>query len=178
MDRARLTPLFAACLAAAGLAGCIAPPSSAQRLTDAAYEMNVAARFGRMDIAAEHVGVTVRDEFAKRHQAWGRAVRIVDVEFGGVSLTKEGAEVQVVVTWQRPEDPIIRVTNVTQRWTDVRGSWRLMSEDEKGDLGLFGAREKAKADSGAPKDAPEPVEAPKPPAPGTGRYQTRVIYGD
>src|SRR5262245_46784498 len=109
MERALCLPLAlasAACLAAS-LAGCIAPPSSAQRLNDAAYELNTATRFGRMDIATEHVAALCREEFARRHAEWGRSVRIVDLEFGGASITKEGAEVLVTVTWQRPSDPVV-----------------------------------------------------------------------
>jgi hypothetical protein len=182
MERARCTPLAlasAACLAAA-LAGCVAPPNSAQRLNDAAYDLNTATRFGRMDIASEHVAALVRDEFARRHAEWGRSVRIVDLEFTGASITKEGADVLVTVTWQRPSDPVVRVTSITQRWSETRGTWSLMAEEEKGDPGLLVDREKAKAkdkkSENAAKAAPEGEAKAQPPT--RGRYQTRVIYDE
>jgi hypothetical protein len=186
MERARCLPLAlaaSACLAAA-LAGCIAPPNSATRLNDAAYELNTAARFGRMDIAAEHVGALSREEFVRRHAEWGRTVRIVDLEYGGASITKEGADVLVTVTWQRPSDPIIRVTSITQRWSETRGTWTLTAEEEKGDPGLLVERAKAKIDRRGAKAAPEgeakaASEGEAKAAPPTrGRFQTRVIYDE
>lgn len=186
MERARCLAsklAVATCLAAA-LAGCLSPPTSAQRLNDAAYELNTATRFGRMDIASEHVSSLVRDEFARRHAEWGRGVRIVDLEFGGASMTKEGADVLITVTWQRPSDPVVRVTSITQRWVETRGTWSMMDEEEKGDPGLLAERAKAKSakDAGGAKDesadkaAPEGVTKTAPPT--RGRYQTRVIYDE
>ncbi len=54
-----------------GLAACVIPPTSAQRLTESAYDLNTAARFGRMDVALEHVRDTVRSEFSVRHASKG-----------------------------------------------------------------------------------------------------------
>ena len=44
-----------ALLASLALSGCVIPPTPAMRLSEAAYDFNNAARFGRMDIASEHV---------------------------------------------------------------------------------------------------------------------------
>ncbi len=48
---------------ASPLAGCVAPPTAAQRLSESAYDFNTAIRFGRMDIAPEHVREIAREEF-------------------------------------------------------------------------------------------------------------------
>jgi len=121
-----------------GLVGCIPPANPTQRLSDAAYDMNTASRFGRMDVAMEHVSGEARAEFARSHAEWGRHVRVVDVELSGMTLkTRTEAEVVVVVTWQKIDEADVRVTNLVQRFRDVRGSFLLVSEEEKGDQGLL-----------------------------------------
>jgi hypothetical protein len=156
MDRAPFS------LVLLGLVGCFSPASPSQRLTESAYNMNTATRFGRMDVAIEHVGAAAKEAWAKKHAAWGKSLRIVDLEFGGMSFKDKGtlAEVFISVTWQRLDEADARVTGVTQRWVDVRGTWSLVSEEEKdGDGGLL--EEVAKAN-----DAPIAAQ----------RYQTRVIH--
>jgi hypothetical protein len=147
MSRARC------CLAVLGLVGCFNPGSPSHRLAESAYDMNTATRFGRMDVALEHVGPKAREAFAKTHSGWGKSVRIVDLEFGGMSLKNKGseAEVFVTVTWQRFDEADVRVTSLAQRWTDVRGTWSLSSEDRNGgDAGLLGEATKALDPSAAP----------------------------
>jgi hypothetical protein len=157
-----------------GLTACVMPPSSAQRLTESAYDLNTAARFGRMDIALEHVRDTARDEFAQRHAGWGRAVRIVDYDFGGVSMRKDGdADVVVSVQWQRPDESIMRSTDIAQRWTEKRGTWWMISEEERGgDRGLLvDLKAKAEAKPDAAAQAATPAAASQ-----RSRFRTRVIY--
>lgn len=154
-----------------GLAACFSPPSAGQRLSDAAVEMNSATRFGRMDIAIEHVGDAARADFARRHAAWGGGVRVVDLEMGGFDLVKrDEAEVLVNVAWQRPDESTLRVTRIAQRWRDESGRWQLVGEERKdGDPGLLG--EKAPA---AGKTAPGDATAADQPPPRLG-LQRRVI---
>lgn len=131
---------FAPALALAfAVAGCMSPTTPAQRLTDSAIEMNTASRFGRMDVALEHVAADARQEFFKQHASWGRSVRIVDVEIAGMNLReKDEADVFLTVSWQRADEAELRLTHVAQRWRDDRG-WRLRSEERKGgDYGLLG----------------------------------------
>jgi hypothetical protein len=151
------------CFVVLSLVGCWNPGNPSRRLAESAYDMNTATRFGRMDVALEHVGSEARETFAKKHSGWGKSVRIVDLEFGGISLKNKGSEAEVFVTvsWQRLDEADVRVTSVAQRWTDVRGTWSLMSEEEKsGDRGLL-------AEAGKAIDTPA--------APARASYRTRVI---
>jgi len=160
------------------LSACVMPPTSSQRLTESAYDLNTATRFGRMDVALEHVRDTAREGFSQRHAGWGRVVRIVDYEFGGVSIRKDGdADVVLSVQWQRPDESTMRTTDISQRWTEKRGTWWMISEEERGgDRGLLAdikAKSDAKADGSKPDGAaPPPVAPPSQ----RSRYQTRVIY--
>jgi len=159
-----------------GLSACGMPPTSSMRLTESAYDLNTAARFGRMDIALEHVKEAARDDFNQRHAGWGRSVRIVDAEMGAMSIRKDGdADVTLSVSWQRFDETTMRTTEISQRWTEKRGTWWMTSEEERGgDRGLLaevvkaGAKpaEAAAADSAAPAAPPSQRQ----------RYQTRVIY--
>lgn len=163
---ARMKHAALAALAILGLAGCIAPTSGAQKLADTAYDLNNATRFGRMDVALEHVAVKSREQFQKEHAGWMRNARIVDIDFNGIQVKANGdGEVVVTLTWQRSDEATTRTTSLVQRWTETRNVWTMASEEAKGDEGLLGE---------APRDATTTPAAPaKPERP---RYQTRVIY--
>ncbi|WP_438016406.1 hypothetical protein WMF18_37175 [Sorangium sp. So ce315] len=137
------------------LASCGIAPSNAQRLTDAAIEMNTAARFGRMDIALESVGASARQDFMNRHAGWGTRLRVVDVEFGGFEMVqRDEAEVYVDVLWLRNDEATVRTTRIVQRWRDARGHWELMSEERKdGDDGLLGEPPPAEETAGEASSA-------------------------
>ncbi len=165
--------------------GCLAPPSSAQKLTDNAIDMNTAMRFGRMDIAGDYVQQKARAAFAIEHAAWGKNLRIVDLEYSGMQLKeKDEAETYVTVSWQTVADPTMHETKVTQHWTSDKGRWSIDSETTEGDPGLL-AKAKLKPPpapsaspaAGAAADAPPPLPTVQL-APNKSRYQTRVIYDD
>lgn len=129
-------------LPVAGLVGCITPPTSADRLTDAAYEMNMATRFGRMDVALSYIGDKARKQFVASHAPWGRAIRIADLEFAGVDMpNKEEATVLVHVSWQRIDESTLRTTSILQTWKEIEGSGWLIVEEKRvsGDSGLVDA---------------------------------------
>jgi hypothetical protein len=116
------------------------PPPASERATDAAREANVAARFGRIDIAAGSTTPAAREAFLKRRATWGGDIRIVDVELGGLSMPdSDHAIFEVDYAWMRMDEDSLRSTRVTQRWTSSKGSWVLESEKRAaGDVGLFG----------------------------------------
>lgn len=146
-----------------GVAACWTPASAQQRLSESANEMNSATRWGRMDVAIDLVGEKSRETFSKVHARWGRSLRIIDLEFDGLNLLKDGKEAEVIVnvSWQKLDDPDVRITSIAQRWADLRGKWSLLSEEEKGgDGGLLDEETKAKKE-------PPPAER--------SRFQTRVI---
>ena len=122
-----------------GVAGCITPPSQAQRLADSAFEMNNAARFGRFDLAIEQVAPSAREDYARRHAAWGRSVRVVDVELSGIRwIDQSHAEVSLHVSWLGAAEADLRDTQLSQRWQDDHGTWQMTSEERvSGSAGLF-----------------------------------------
>jgi hypothetical protein len=130
--------VFAPALA---LAACIAPQGPAQRATDAARELNIAARFGRMDIAAGHTASGARSRFIERRSEWGKELRVVDIELAGLSMADpHQALVLVDVAWVRMNEGALRSTRIAQTWRDDDG-WQLVREQRvAGDLGLFGER--------------------------------------
>ncbi|GMV18324.1 MAG: hypothetical protein HS104_01550 [Polyangiaceae bacterium] len=126
-------------VALATLGGCLAPPSQSQRVTDSARELNLATRFGRMDVALGHAAKGAQQSFLERRTEWGKGIRIVDVELAGLSMKDEmNATIQVDVSWVRVNDDTLRTTRLAQVWRDD-GGWRLVRELRMaGDLGLFG----------------------------------------
>jgi hypothetical protein len=131
---------FAFCSAL--LFGCLGSQSKAAKLQDAAQNLNIAARFGRMDIATELVADKSQGDFYKKHMDWGRDVRVIDIEFQGVQLrSKDEATVTVAVGWQRPTEQELRVTHVMQTWQYGSKGWKLVDESRAaGDVGLLGEK--------------------------------------
>jgi hypothetical protein len=118
---------------------CMGPPSPAERVTEAAMALNVAARFNQLDVAVARTAAKNRPDFMKRHAAWGNSLRIVDVEMASLSLpASDKAIVLVDYAWIRSDEGTMRATRVEQHWTDDAG-WHLVSEKRvAGDLGLLG----------------------------------------
>lgn len=130
----------------AALGGCMANRSSTDKLLDAAHEHNGAVRFGRMDIALEHVSSTSKGEWLKRRSTWKNSVRIIDVELEGMQMrTNTEANVQVRVSWQHIDEADLRSTEVTQTWRSKDGPWQLVKEDcASGDATLLAEPDKEK----------------------------------
>ena len=146
-----LGAVIAFVVAAFSTSACIANQSGAARMQEAAQELNLNTRFGRLELAMEHVSPKDRDAFVARHKMWGSRVRIADSELAGMHLTsKEEAEVTVKVAWYKPNEQELRLTTIRQRYHDDKGEWKLESETRlDGDIGLLG----------------EPIEAVEAPAP-------------
>lgn len=141
MRRRRRSSLVALALA---LSGCMAPPPPSQRVADIAREVNLAARFGRMDLALEHTAEGARPSFTKRRAGWGGPVRVLDFELASLSMKdSENATVVVDIQWMRIDEELLRMTRVEQTWrggTEDHG-WVLVRERRvAGDLGLFGEK--------------------------------------
>src|SRR5690606_13001405 len=106
------------------LAGCPTPPTPAERAGDAARELNMAARWGQIDVAAGLAADDVRSEFLNRRADWGGQVRIIDTELAGIELSdSSNATVYVDVSWVRIDETTLRVTRLEQTWKDNGGAW-------------------------------------------------------
>lgn len=136
--------LLAALSLSALLCGCPfgheSPPARAQ---EAATELNLNTRFGRMELASEHVAPKEREAFLERRRTWGSSVRVADYEVAGFHMMKgdEDAEMLIKVAWYRIDQGDLRSTTIKQKWHDFKGDWRLVDETRAdGDLGLMGER--------------------------------------
>lgn len=131
---------FALVLCALPHVGCLTAQSRAARLQEAASNLNMATRFGRLDIASELVDDKSQPDFTKHHAGWGRGVRLVDLELQGMQLKdKDNAVVFVTVGWQRPDEQELRVTQLVQTWGFGPKGWKLTREERAGgDIGLLG----------------------------------------
>lgn len=121
--------------------GCFAATATpVQRVTDAARELNLATRFGQVDVAVHHVHPTVQPDFLSRRAEWGKQIRILDVELASIHIEdEEHASVTVEVAWSSVTDSLLRSTKLGQDWENVRSGWKLVRERRlSGDAGLFG----------------------------------------
>lgn len=121
-------------------AGCFAPPPPGARAAEAVRELNFAARFGRTELAASLTSEGARRGFVERRAAWGKEIRVLDVELAGFAMSEsDRARVEVDYSWTRMSEGTLRTTRVAQEWRDAGAGFRLVSEQRSaGDLGLFG----------------------------------------
>lgn len=122
------------------LQGCFAAATPMQRVSDAARDMNMATRFGQVEVAARHVDRAVQTDFLSRRTQWGKTIRVLDLEIAGIHLVDEDhATVTVEVSWSSVTDSLVRATKLTQEWQNERAGWKLVREHRlSGDMGLFG----------------------------------------
>jgi hypothetical protein len=132
-------------------AGCLAPPPPAERAADAVRELNLAARFGRTEMASGLTSEAARKGFISRRSSWGKELRVLDVELMGFDMSaRDRVRVEVDYAWTRMDEGQLRTTRVTQEWRDSGRGFRLVSEQRTGgDLGLFG--EPIQASEAAPR---------------------------
>jgi len=105
-----------------------------------ARDLNLATRFGRMDVAAQHTSEAHRKRFLESRAEWGTDLRVVDVEVAHLAVPDSSkAEVIVDVSWVRMDEGLLRSTRIRQDWENPGGGWMLNAEQRiAGDLGLLG----------------------------------------
>lgn len=137
--RFRLAGAGVGWLLASSLA-CIPPQAPSQAVSDVARDLNLATRFGRMDVALEHTSSEHQSAFLEKRASWGTQIRVVDVELSQLKLSStEAAEVFVDVAWVRMNEGTLRSTRLRQHWENPGGGWKLSREERvAGDVGLLG----------------------------------------
>lgn len=123
---------------------------AAQRRTvhDEAQELNLASRFGRLDVASQLAAPEAQRVFLERRKGWGEEIRVLDLQIEHVQIADaNNAEVTLMVDWTRPAEGLLRSTRLQQTWRSKdQGPWRLASERQiHGDRGLFGEKTKPKS---------------------------------
>jgi hypothetical protein len=134
---------FASVLACASVMACGGMQSQAAKAQEAAQNLNMDARLGRLDTALEHVDRKTREVYTKVHTQWGTKIRIVDAEITSFKMAKDedSADVDVQVSWYKPETGELHITVLHQKWHAANGDWVLSSEERAdGDTGLLGER--------------------------------------
>ncbi|NUP09938.1 MAG: hypothetical protein HOW73_28150 [Polyangiaceae bacterium] len=143
---------------ALSLVACMPPQMPSDKLTDAAYGIVEAARFGRMDIVLQTVEPTQQEAYADAHSDWGGDIRILDIEYGGARLVApDKAVVLMTVAWQRLDESILRSTALKQTWTLGGERWAIREEVVAGGDKKLLKEPMPKNDATTPKD-----EAAKP----------------
>ena len=132
--------LFFLVASSACLSGCLGQPTGAAAAQEAARELTINLRFGRMELVMERVAPAERDTYVASHRGWGNVIRIADAELDGMRLvSKEEAMVIVKVAWYEPTAQELRVTTLRQTWKETKGDWLLFAEARAdGDVGLLG----------------------------------------
>jgi len=151
-----LLPRVATAALMFALTGCMPPVMPADKLTDSAYTVVEAARFGRMDIVISAVKPDGQAAYAESHAEWGGNIRILDIEYGGAKLTgADKAVVLMTIAWQRLDESILRSTALKQTWQLASERWVIIKEEVSGgDAGLIKEVEETDPKDGTPVAAP------------------------
>ena len=134
--------------------------SPGARAQEAVNETNLNARFGRMEMAAEHVHSKAREAFFDKRKGWGGKVRVVDYEVAGMKMNKDESEADVFVkvAWFRVDEGDLRNTTLKQKWHDYHTDWKLTDESRAdGDVGLLGENVERVAAPDGPRNAQFPT---------------------
>ncbi len=128
-----LVPFLAACSA-------LLPSQGIAKAQETAQSFNEDARFGRNELVLDQISPAEREEFSMHHRAWGKAIRVADIELAGIK--KHGdtdVDIVVHVSWYTPEQQELRSTILQQTWHNKTDSWQLVGERRTdGDIGLLG----------------------------------------
>ena len=157
---AKASSSLCAALAVLVLTGCPMPQTAGAKLQDSAQELVINARFGRMEMAIEHIAPKEREAWSNTHKGWGERIRIADAELAGIKVkeTETEADVLVKIAWYRADEQELRVTTLKQSWKDVNGDFMLVGERWlEGDVGLLGEKPPRMPVSNAP---PAPTQFP------------------
>jgi hypothetical protein len=162
MRQALLALAFPILLCACPFGG-LGGQTPAVKAQEAAQDLNLNTRFGRMELAAESVDGSARESFFEHRKAWGGKIRVADYEIQGMKMAKENdaADVFVRIAWFRVDEGDLRVTTVQQKWKENnKGDWKLFSEQRTdGDIGVFGEGGGAPSDQKA-KEGPKNAHFP------------------
>jgi hypothetical protein len=112
-------------------AGCMLDGYSArEKVATAAREYNDGVRWGRFEVAAEHVQPEKRRRFVERHKALEEELEIADYEMTGIELDgkKERATAHVEYTWTLKRVGLVEKTATEQVWELAGGRWIVASE--------------------------------------------------
>lgn len=166
VSRMRTRPALALALllgSSVALLGCpLGGQSKPARAQEAAQELNLNTRFGRMELAAERVAPKARETFFNNHKAWGGNVRVADWELAGLRMSGDDeAETTVRIAWYKANEGDLHVTTLRQKWKDMKGDWKLTDETRvDGEAGLFGEKVTAPAEPGTPGGPPKRTQFP------------------
>lgn len=144
------------------LFGCpVGHQSPRVRAQEAASELAVNSRFGRMEMAAEHVSAKAREQFFERRRAWGSKIRIADYEIMGLKIVnkaEDDAEVYLKIAWYAVDSNDLHTTTLKQKWHDFKGTFQLVEETRvDGAIGLLGETVPAPQPSGTTRHAHFPT---------------------
>lgn len=121
--------------------GCASQADQRRRLMDQAQELNVASRFGRIDVASQFASPEAQPTFMQRRRSWGREIQVLDTQIAHSQVKDQNhAEVIVQIDWTRASEGLLHTTWVKQEWGSTgQGPWKLQAEQQvEGDKGLFG----------------------------------------
>jgi len=126
------------------LAGCLSDTNSASdRLGDAVYGLVNAVRWGRADLATDHVDAGFRTRFVAAHAAWGDRITVADCDVENLEISRDEKHATsiVVVSWYGPEQDL-RLSRVRQEWKAIDRMYVLTRETVvSGDVALLARAE-------------------------------------
>lgn len=128
MPYARILPVIGSIFA---LSACfLAGAGADKKISEAVYNLNDQARWGRIDDAALLVDVPYRQRFVDLHRRWGSEIQLADSEVQNIRLSADSAQASAFVTysWYEMNDMTLHESTLHQEWKARGRSFALASE--------------------------------------------------
>jgi hypothetical protein len=128
MPSTRITLVFGSMFA---LSACfLAGAGADKKLSEAVYNLNDQARWGRIDDAVPFVDVPFRERFADQHRRWGNEIQLADSEVLNIRLSGDSANASAFVSysWYEMNDMTLHETTLLQQWKARGRSFALAGE--------------------------------------------------
>jgi hypothetical protein len=123
------------------LTGCTLQNLSPQaRMQESVYMLNDASRWNQLEAASRNVSPRYQAQFRQRRSTWGETVNVAEIEmlFMQLAEDKESAISEISLSWTDASGVHLHRSNVTQKWANEHGNFRLIDESiNKGDRALF-----------------------------------------
>lgn len=137
-------------------------PQTTDPLGDAVRSYNDGVRWGRYEVAANHIAPKERSQFVDDADERAKDLRITQYDVVRVERRgKRAAEVHVKVEWYKESEGTLHETHAKQTWEKQGGAWLMVQEARLRGVEMPGLPEPPSPEPPSP-EPPEPVEPSEP----------------
>jgi hypothetical protein len=133
------------------LAACGAAPQSGDTLVDSIRAYNDGVRWGRFEVAANHIPAKQRSQFVDDNDDRAKDVKITQYDVVDVAQkTERAAKVHIKMEWYSDREGTVHETHAVQTWERRGKEWMMVDETRLKGTEMPGLPEPLMTDATAP----------------------------